>query len=250
MRRQAHFTPRAVALGLLAVLVCVTTTACGAASVSSHVLTPRALRAAILDAVHTGHHSLHYVDIGRSGSLRVTTVADVDGRSGIRETNVRLFGQTGHFTIVVVSRTAYLRGDATAFDYFGFPTGANKYVGRWVSIPCCGQIYASYASGVTLGSFLADSVPRQGLRLRRSNTAGTARLALVGTATVPGQSGPLPEKVWLYVRSASQPLPVEVRTKLLTREFTGRLTLGPWNRPVNLHVPAHAVPISRLFDAQ
>ncbi len=220
-----------------------------AASSDARTLAPSVLRRDILTAAGA-RTWLHYVSLGRAHDLTQTAVGDVSADRGVQHVSFRLFGNRGHFTILVLDHTAYLRGDVNAFSFWGFPSQADKYVGRWITVPDAGgdQIYKQYADDVTLGSFLADHIPRKNLALTRANVGREKAVGLRGKTTAPGLTAPIPVELWLDVRSDANPLPLRVRQKALTNDFVETTTIGPWNRPVDVQAPADTAAFRRIFE--
>ncbi len=227
---------RAGVIGGVAVVGAATFVAAALASQS-----PQLLRASIVRAT-LAQRWVHYVETGTAPGLRQTMVCDVSARRGVQRITVRLHGKTGRFTVIVVGHTAYVRGDVPALhDYLGFPAArARKYAGRWISVPRTSRAYAAFAADVTLGSLVADHVPQSNLSTVSGTVGGRKVLGLRGTVVVAGVSS----TTIVYVRSAAHPLPLETRDVSSQHGFRDGLALGPWNRPVPIEAPTHAVPIS------
>src|SRR5690349_4500560 len=96
---------------ILAVVVCLAglVVALGAAATSS----PQALLTSILSAGRA-QHSVHYVSDARLGTLRVIQVADAATAQGIQRITYVKAGHSGHVTVIVSGRNAYVRGDVFA----------------------------------------------------------------------------------------------------------------------------------------
>jgi hypothetical protein len=185
------------------------------------------------------------VEVQRNRYLHARAVAVIGTDRGIERVSFTVYGKAGHYTMLFADHALYLRGDALGLALFTI-VGAQgkKHVGRWISIDR--SVTYAKATDLTLGSFLADRIPHHDLRIVKA--AGRGRTALRGTANRPGSSrADRALKQWVYVHSTAQPLPLEVRMQGLTTHFKDRTVLGPWNAPVNVHAPAHAVPISRLL---
>src|SRR5215470_4901373 len=93
---------------------------------------PKALRAAILDAARS-RHSVHYV-LTSVGPAQTRMVADVGADRGVQRIAFTKAGKTGQVTVIVVNRTAYVRGDAfTLHNYMEFTKQqSTRYAGRWI----------------------------------------------------------------------------------------------------------------------
>ena len=89
--------------------------AAGAAAVAFAAQSPKALRASIFAAARK-QHAVHYVESGAAQGLHQTMVGDVAGARGSQRITFTIQGRTGSFTVLVVHRTAYLRGTSFALS--------------------------------------------------------------------------------------------------------------------------------------
>src|SRR5262245_16829327 len=95
-----------------------------------------ALLAAMLAAVHA-QHSVHYVSAAASNGTKIEIIGGVGRTQGIQRITFTQGGMTGHATVIVADRTAYVRGDAfTLHSFLGIASeNAANVAGRWVRIP-------------------------------------------------------------------------------------------------------------------
>jgi hypothetical protein len=204
---------------------------------------PKQLRTSIDSAIFS-EGSVHYVETGTAKGLRQTTVGDAATDHGIQQITVHLGRKTGHFTVLVIVQTLYLRGDRTALNaYLGFPAAAaRKYAGRWISIPHTSSAYGTLAADVTLASLVADHVASRKTTVVQGKVAGKSVIGLRGVTTIGGVSN----TSTLYVRSAKHALPLEGTDVSTSHSFTDKLEFDRWNESVQLKAPAKAIPIAKI----
>lgn len=218
---------RALALLLLAAV------AGGAATSALAAQSPQALRTAIFVAARE-RHSLHYVMAELQGGKRVRIVGDVAATSGTQQ--LTLAGKTtGHVTVSVLGRTAYLRGDRAGLRAMGLPAAASsQYARTWISVPRTSKLFAPLADAVTLPSFLGDIFPVTNLAfVHRSGRVGLRGKALLDGALV---------DVTLFANPSGPPLPLEEDQD--GKAFRSHVAISRWNEPVHVTAPKHAVPIA------
>jgi hypothetical protein len=214
-----------------------------AASVALAAQSPRQLRASIFTAARA-QHSVHYVTLIIE-SFRARIVGDVSADRGIQRITFGFGPMTGHLTVRVVGRTAYLRGDAfTLHMYLEFsPSQASRYQGRWISIPHASKGYSTIAAAVTLRSFLSELYPKG---KRMVAVSGTVNGTKVVGVQVAGLKAGLHVVSTLYAQAHGTPLPVQEHEIALGRGYESWETIGRWNEAVDVRAPAHAVPISKV----
>jgi hypothetical protein len=171
-------------------------------------------------------------------------IGDVAATRGIQRISFTLQGERGEFTVLVVSRTVYLQGDAFALSgYLGFTSAqASSYHGKWISIPPSSRRYSALAASVTLPSFLADNYPGRPLALVTTKIAGRKVTGVRGINREPG----LKFVEALYPASRPPLLPQEVRTIEPSKGFIDRTKISRWNEPVHVQTPPNAVPIATV----
>ncbi len=229
-----------IAAGALAVAVAA---AAGAAAVAFAAQSPKSLRAAIFAAARK-QHSVHYVESGAAQGLHQTMVGDVAGTRGRQRISFTLQAKKGSFTVLVVRRTAYLRGTALALQgYLGFTAAqASQFHGRWISVPASNKKYADLAASVTLPSFLQDIYPTAPLALAKARLGGQTRIGVRGTHRESGLK--FVEEVFPKARPPL--LPVAVADVEPTKGFLDEIKISRWNERVSVQAPANAVPISTV----
>jgi hypothetical protein len=226
----------------IAALICVGGAAAAAAAVALAAQSPKAVRSAIFAAAR-GEHSVHYVSRS-SGSGSTAVVADVGATRGIQRITFRKGGASGRATVLVVSRTAYILGDAFSLrGFFGFSASqAKRYKNQWITIPHTSPAFGTVAAAVTLGSFLTEVYPQANLARVRGSVDGRQVVGVRGVSRHEGER--VVETV--YARAKGAPLPVEEK-ETGSAGFHGLTRVGPWNRPVRVQAPGHAVPASLVL---
>lgn len=200
------------------------------------------MQTAILDAARS-RHSVHYV-MKTLGLARLKMVADVSADRGIQRIVFTRSGTTGHVTVIVVNRVAYVRGDAfTLHNYMRFTKAQSAgYAGRWISIPP--SLNSSVAAAVTFPSFLEE--------LQTPKTRAVSVLAgMIGGQKVVGVRSVGKEHGFrvvnsLYAVGGQRPLPVQQRQDVPAKGWWSVATMTHWNEPVRVQKPGHAVPISKV----
>lgn len=204
-------------------------------------VSPAARLASIVAAARV-ERSVHYVNVGALGVVRVGIVGDAGIARGIQRITYRKAGKTGHVTVIVSSNTVYIRGDAfTLINYMGFKAiPAAKYAGVWVLIPRTDTDYSTVAAGVTLLSTIDQ--------LKLSKPLSSVPDTTINGQRVLGVRGKLPTATGLnatatlYARATRPPLPVQEVVRQPNAQLT--VTLGKWNEPIHVATPKTAVPIS------
>ncbi|MGH3050810.1 MAG: hypothetical protein ACRDLK_11695, partial [Gaiellaceae bacterium] len=176
----------------------------------------------------------------------IRMVGDVGKSAGTQRISYREGKKTGHVTVVVAHRMAYLRGDAfTLQNYMGFTAAqTSSYANRWIAIPSSDQAYGPVAAAVTLGSALDDLTPKGTLARVAPTTIGGRKV--VGVRGTSVQSGKTVANT-LYGRATGAALPVrEVATSAGVRVVS---VLSRWNERVSVSVPHGAVGIAKVRKA-
>jgi hypothetical protein len=222
-----------IALSIV-VAACVVSGAAGADS-------PGALVTSAVAAMRA-QHSYHYVatQLGTSSSpAQVTIVGDATRTTGIQRIHYAEGSRAGNVTVLVVSNTAYIRGDAfTLTNYMGFPTpSAAQFAGKWLELPHSVAGFAEVAADVRL-----DNSALEELKM-------PAPVHLVGNSVVRGQHvigvrGTLHHSnqtalETLYVRSSDH-LPVEQRFTQGGKSIGGAV-YSNWGEPVHVSAPTQAI---------
>lgn len=228
---------------IVALFVLVAALVAGGTAIALAAQSPKALRTAIFAAARK-KHSLHYVELGAAQGLRQTMVGDAATDRGGQQITFTLNGTKGEFTVLVVHRTAYLRGSSSALSkYLGFTSKqATKFHDRWISVPPSSKRYADLAASVTLPSFLHDIYPSAPLTLVTLKIGGRKRTGIRGTVREPGV-----RFAETLLPNPSPPLlPAAVSDVDVKHGFVDTIKIGRWNKPVHITAPAHAVPIATV----
>jgi hypothetical protein len=227
----------------VAALIFVVAVAAGIAAVAFAAQSPKALRTAIFAAARH-ERSVHYVEAGAAKGLTQRIVGDVAATRGIQRVSFTLNGKKGRFTVLVVHRIAYLRGNApTLAGYFGFTAAqAAQFQGQWISVPPSSKKYTDLAASVTLPSFLHDIYPGGRLSLVTSKIGGRARTGVRGTNREPG----VKFMEAIFPKSSAPLLPEEVADIEPAKGFIDATKISGWNESVSVQAPAGAVPISTV----
>ena len=127
--------------------VCASLSACG-----SSVPSPRSVRASIVAAA-LAQKSVHYAEsIEVDMDCTTTITADVTADSGIAR---GISGCYGSVEIRLVNDTVYIKGPATALEYYFASYAQTKnYSGKWISIPKGDKLYPQLSDGLTLASIV------------------------------------------------------------------------------------------------
>jgi hypothetical protein len=223
---------------IVGIVIAVALAAAVAAAVALAAQSPKALRASIFAAARR-QHSVHYVEHAVAPRLRQTMVADVAGNRGIQKVTFTLQGKKGQFTVRVVKRIAYVRGNPLGLESAGLTAAdAARYQGRWVLIPPSNHLYSDLAADVTMPTFLHDIYPRAPLTLVRT-TIGSKEIT--GVHGINRESG-ITFLEALFPDSKLRPLGVTDVDK--KDGFADVTNMSRWNEAVHVKAPAHAVRIS------
>lgn len=223
----------------LSVVPLVLAAAVATAAAALAAQSPQARLAAIRKAVYAAH-SVHYVSRSAGVGHTVRMVSDVGAGEGIQRIAVSFKGRSGHGDVLIVKRTAYLRGDAyTLQNYFGFTQAqASRYAGKWISIPHSRRGYATVAADATFASYASGLFPRTKLSLVRSGSE-------LGVRGEQRQLGSVVLET-LMAPSHGNPLPTRATYTFPGHPGTGLTTMSRWNEPLRLTTPSHAVPVSKV----
>jgi len=195
---------------------------------------PPAARLASLVKAVQAQHSVHYVSVEKHGTISVTMVGDVGAKAGIQRITYRSGEKTGHLTVVVSRRTAYMRGDAFTLEGFlGFPhAGSVKYADTWLRFRHTAAAYVPIAENVTFATTINGLKPAGRLTVvPRTKIDGQAVVGIRGTTRIQGQ------KVvrTLWVAPSGKRLVVSDVTTAPGGSLT--VTYSRWNEPVRVRVP-------------
>jgi hypothetical protein len=188
-------------------------------------------------AAALGQKSVRYTrTISGDMSGKVTSTAEVNADSGIaRETFT-----VGAAQVRLVNGTIYVRGDVQGLvSALGVTLAqAERYAGRWISVPKDDERYAVNADGLTLASIVHDVAPQAGQKLTQRKSHGTRLVAFRGTA-------PDGTRENLSARASGAPLPAYFTEDVGPASWTtGHFV--KWNVPVHVQAPASPTPIATV----
>jgi hypothetical protein len=199
---------------------------------------PRVLLASILRNARA-QHSVHYTSWSSLGASAVLIVhADVARERGIVRLTTKVFGKKSDTTtVVVVRKTAYVRGDAAALeDWLELSRAKSaRYAGWWISIRPGHELYGEVAGGGTLRSFLHQITPRGRLKSEWTTIKGRRVIEISHTSDAGSQA--------LYVRHSGR---LPIAAAYVAAGGQGKTTIRRWNEGVQVRPPAYAVPISTV----
>lgn len=223
-------------VGIL-LLVLAAAAVAGAAAFASQ--SPKAVRASIFAAART-RHSVHYVSVS-IGKARTNMEADVGADRGIQRIAFTKSGRTGHVTVIVVGKTAYVRGDAfTLHNYMEFTKAqASRYAGRWISIQPPQN--AAVVQAVTFPSFLHElqSPKLRAVRVLMGKIVGQKVIGVRSTGKVHG----LQFESTLFAMRGPLRLPLQEEDVVPKKGFRTFVMMTRWNEHVHVSAPAHPTPV-------
>jgi hypothetical protein len=212
----------------------------------------RQLLQSALSAAHRVN-AFHYVAVSSlSGSQGFTqkTVGDAGPTSGRQDITVA--GQK--FTVLVVGKACYLKGNAAALTAnLGLTsTSATAHAGQWISLAPSDGPYASVYAAVTAPSALADNVTvKPEGQLPAGRVDGRSVQIVSGPitpVTIGGQTEKPKGTATLAVRAASPHLPVRYTERGTEGRQTSRstVTFDRWGEAVTITAPANPVTYASL----
>jgi hypothetical protein len=201
---------------------------------ASAAASPAQLMASAL-AAGRSQRSVHYASVaGGSSGISVRMVGDAAVDRGIQRITYTRNRVTGHVTVIVVSNTAYVRGDAfTLMHDMGFSAAAAaQQAGKWIVIQHSSKAFAPVAADVRLASTIDSlKLPAPLTAVAKTVIHGQHVVGIRSSHPVSGH----PTTQTLYVRAASPMLPVaEIGRQGATRV---RVVYSNWNEPVHLSAP-------------
>jgi hypothetical protein len=231
-----------MARAALVILVLVGAAAAAAVALAA-TQSPRKLRSSIFDNARK-QHSVHYEERAVGVGLTQTMTSDVAGSRGVQKISFTLGKTNGRFSVRVVNKTAYLRGDAEALHgYFGFTAAqATAYSNRWIAVRRGQPKYSDLAASVTLPSFLHDIYPSTPLVLVTTTINGHKVTGVRGTNR---QGGGVEFVEDVFPDKKLRPFGVHDVEP--TKGFVDSFKLSHWNEAVHVAVPPDAVPITTVL---
>lgn len=185
---------------------------------------------------------VHIESVFTRGTQRRTFSQDTsieDGRQVIR------FGSI-HAEVIQIGRRAYLTGNGEAMvRYFGFPASQRDHLaGEWVALKPSDSGWTNVTADVTLLDNLQEAIPVQPTTRTTSTVNGERVITLTGPP--PGASqAPTGSRLALSVSPGETPLPVQV-VMSAPDGTRGVTTFSDWGKPLRLHAPRDAIPVSSI----
>ena len=162
-------------------------------------------------------------------------VADVGPTAGIQRITYRVGKRTGHLTVIVSRRTAYMRGDTfTLRELPGLPARRLGEVRRYLApLPVTQQRYAADRRGrdVRLHPGSPHARPDKPRERHAHEDRGQAVVGVRGSTKV--QGGKVVRTIW--VAASGKPL---LAARLTTAPGVSlTITYSRWNKPVHVSAP-------------
>lgn len=185
--------------------------------------------------------SVHYESTADYGAVQIHFDGDAGPDRGIQRITFRKNGTTGHVTVILLARRAYVRGDAfTLMNFMGMSKSkATKAAGEWLVLTPADSGYPTVSAGITLSDNMDELRPAGKLALVAPRIIAGERVTGVrGTTILRGT------KVvdTVYARSVGKALPVaEVAARGSQRMSA---TFDRWNERLTVSAPKHFVPIA------
>jgi len=198
-------------------------------------------------------NSFHYVATSTSSGPNALTQRTV-GVAGPDSGQQNITAGSQKFTVLVVGRACYLKGNAAALtnNLAVSAAVASAHAGQWISLAPTDGPYASVYAAVTARSALADNVtitPQH--QLAPTKVDGRRVVTISGPitkVTIAGQTIALKGTATLAVRSAAPHLPVRFSESGSEngQQSVSTFTFSRWGTKVNLTAPTGAVPFASL----
>jgi hypothetical protein len=212
----------------------------------------RQLLQSALAAAH-GVNAFHYVatsSLSGAGGYTQKTVGDAGPTSGRQVITVA----KQRFTVIVVGKACYIKGNAAALTgNLGLTAAqATAHAGQWISLASTDAPYASVYAAVTAPSALADNITVEPETVLPSALVAGRRVETVtgpiAPLTVGGQRVAPKGTSSLAVRAAAPHLPVRYTERGTENRQTTRstVTFSRWGTAVPVTAPAGAVTYASL----
>jgi hypothetical protein len=181
--------------------------------------------------------SVHYVATSNIAGNDEVIVGDAALGRGIQRITFTKGGTTGHVTVLVVSSTAYVRGDAfTLVSFLGLTSAqATQFAGRWFYVKPPNGAYRAVAQDVSLQSFVVDLIMPAPYTTAPATTIAGHKVTGVRSRL---KSNGKTATITLYV-GAGSPLPVAQVEQGPNGKVT--TTLSRWNEHVSVTAPTGAL---------
>lgn len=142
----------------------------------------------------------------------------------------------GQLQVRLVSGTAYIRGDATAYTAFGAsPTQVQQVAGKWLSSKAGTGELAAFSGFLELGKLFSSMLTPNGAVSRGKTTTVDGQPAY---ALVDGSN-----QGTLYIAETGRALPLRIAK---SGTGGGQVDFSDYDQPVSVTAPAGAIDISQL----
>jgi hypothetical protein len=195
--------------------------------------------------------NVHYVSTATEQGISLEVVGDTGKTSGSQVLEVQNGSTTEELSVLLIKKTGYLRGNASALEKVLGLTAAQSstYENKWLSFPTSNGSLSELVSG------LLDSEVTSELEMTGPYTFGGTKVigghltqAIDGTAaTSSGTKVP----IVLYVESSGTPRPVREVTNPNAKSsaIRGTVTFSNWGEVTNPVAPTSSIPLVPLLPA-
>jgi hypothetical protein len=195
--------------------------------------------------------NVHYVSRATEQDISLEVVGDTGKTSGSQVLEVQNGSITEELSVILIGKTGYLRGNASALEKVLGLSGAQSstYKNRWLSFPTSNGSLSELVSG------LRDSEVASELEMTGPYSLGGTKVigghltqAIKGTAaTSSGTKVP----IVLYVESSGTPRPVQEVTNPNAKSSSVQrtMTFSNWGETTHPIAPATSVPLVPLLPA-
>jgi hypothetical protein len=199
----------------------------------------------------TAAQNVHYVSRATEQGISLEVVGDTGKSSGSQTLEVQNGSTTEELSVILVGKTGYLRGNASALEkVLGLSAAqSGRYTNRWLSFPTSNGSLSELVSG------LRDSGVASELEMTGPYSLGGTKMigghltqAIKGTAaTSSGTKVP----IVLYVESSGTPRPVQEVTNPNAKSsaIQRTMTFSNWGETTHPVAPAKSVALVPLLPA-
>jgi hypothetical protein len=178
----------------------------------------------------------------------VSIVGDVGTTSGEQEITIRDGAQTGHVSLMVVKKTAYLEGDTLGLEsYTGMSkTDSAKLAGTWIAIPSSNSDFSQLTESLIVKTAASALVYLSGTLVRGKTSTQLGKKVVGVTSTQKSKTGSL--NLTLYVSSTGAALPVSVTGTRTASKVKSTIvaTFTKWGEKVQRSAPKKSVPFADI----
>jgi hypothetical protein len=195
--------------------------------------------------------NVHYVSTATEQGISLEVVGDTGKTSGSQVLEVQNGSSTEELSVILIGKTGYLRGNASALEKVVGLTAAQSstYKNRWLSFPTGNGSFSELVSG------LLDSEVAPELEMTGPYTFGGTKVigghlteAIDGTAA---SSSGAKVPIVLYVEASGTPRPVQQVTNPNAKNSAIRstVTFSNWGETTHPVAPATSVSLVPLLPA-